>query len=198
MKPITLEQLELAVSSRGYRWFTDGDFNLNLIGVRSADLQANTFNDLICLAFKQAGQWVLLQFDATTDPGIYYRKNPANVDGTGFLVEGQHSGAFMLGKHKGYDALIQARAVPVYRDADRDAFLEADERGIVRGWYGCNLHRASEHRKSVLVDRWSAMCQVVADPLDFDLLMSVCRKAAEHWGNRFTYTLLNERDLPKV
>lgn len=198
MKPVTLEQLQLAVTARGYRWFDSGDFNLNLIGIRASDLQSNAFNDLICVAFMQAGQWILLQFDATTDPGIYYRENPADEQGTGFLVEGQHTGAFRIGMHKGYKALVQARALSVYRDDDRDAVLEADASKIDHGWHGCNMHRASEHRESVQVDRWSAMCQVIADPLEFDLLMSVVDLAADQWGNHFTYTLLSERDLPGV
>lgn len=198
MKPVTLEQLQLAVTARGYRWFDTGEFNLNLIGIRSSDLQSNGFNDLICLAFMQGGQWILLQFDATTDPGTYYRENPAHVDGTGFLIEGQHAGAFQIGEHKGYEALIQARQLPVYRDPDCDDQLEADVGNIKRGWYGCNLHRASSKRRSKQVDRWSAMCQVLADPLEFDLLMSVVRLSADRWGSRFTYTLLSERDLPGV
>lgn len=197
MKPVTLDQVRLAFEAKGYEFFENEDYNLNLFGIRSKDLHSNEFNDLICVAFKVAGVWQLLQFDATTDPGLTHRLKPINDKGVGFLVEGQHRGAYQLGKHKGrYTALIQNKALKCYRDNDHDALLEADESQIDEGWHGANIHRASEHRKSKQVDGWSAMCQVIADPWEYDILIAICEKAAEIWGNRFTYTLLNERDIP--
>ena len=197
MKPISLEQVRLAFEAKGYEFFENGDYNVNVFGIRSKDLHSNAFNDLICVAFKAAGQWVLLQFDATTDPGLTHRLKPINEKGVGFLVEGQHRGAYIIEKHQGkYSALCQRKALPCYRDNDRDGLLEPNENQIHVGWHGANIHRASEHRKSKQVDGWSAMCQVIADPWEYDLFMSVCEVAAEKWGNSFTYTLLNERDIP--
>ncbi len=40
MKPIksfTLDQIKSAMIAKGYKWFEEGDFNLNLIGVRNSD-----------------------------------------------------------------------------------------------------------------------------------------------------------------
>ncbi len=192
---ITVDTLREACARLGYAFFESGDYNLNIIGIRSADASSNSFNDVLCVAFKQSGRWVLLTFDCTTDPGLYYRNNPMNVDGTAVLVPGQHSGAFMLGLHQGkYEALVQSRALPVYRDDDMDS--EVDAGGTIdNGWHGINIHRASESHKSKQVDRWSAGCQVVADPHEFDSVIAFCKVAEGRYGKRFTYTLLEERDL---
>ena len=38
-------------------------------------------------------------------------------------------------------------------------------------------------------------CQVVQDPDEYEIHMEIAKKAAEVWGNSFTYTLINEKDL---
>ena len=40
------------VASLGHAVFTNGEYNLNIIGIRSADDSANTFNDRICVVYK--------------------------------------------------------------------------------------------------------------------------------------------------
>jgi hypothetical protein len=57
------------------------------------------------------------------------------------------------------------------------------------------LRRANKTRASTQVDKWSAGCQVIADPLHFRMLMEVCGVAANRWGPSFTYTLLTSDDL---
>gem|GEM_PF-6033206 len=37
--------------------------------------------------------------------------------------------------------------------------------------------------ESFQVDKWSAGCQVIADPVEFDVFMSLCRAASQVWGN---------------
>ena len=67
---------------------------------------------------------MLLTYDCTTDPGLYYRHNPLNCFGTAVLVPGQYRGAFVLGQHQGlYEALTQGKSLPVYRDDDLDVML---------------------------------------------------------------------------
>ncbi|WP_027859239.1 hypothetical protein [Marinobacterium jannaschii] len=193
-RDITIDKLRRSLDGLGHKFFEAGDYNLNLIGIRSSDTDANSFNDLICLAFKQQGHWNLFAFAATTDPGVFWRMSPMNQAGTAVLVLGQHKGAFTLGQHKGYDALTQARSLPVYRDDDCDA--DVDVTGTIdNGWHGINLHRASPHHTSKQVDRWSAGCQVLADPDEFAMLISICDRAAREWGPKFTYTLIEEGDL---
>ena len=54
---ITIEKLREACVRLGYAFVERGDYNLNIIGIRSGDTSANTFNDVMCLAFKQSGRW---------------------------------------------------------------------------------------------------------------------------------------------
>jgi hypothetical protein len=58
------------------------------------------------------------------------------------------------------------------------------------GTYGLNIHRAHASRTSTQVGKFSAGCQVFADPNEFDDFMILCRKSAELYGSRFTYTLI--------
>ena len=60
-----------------------------------------------------------------------------------------------------------------------------DESGVV----GLNIHRSSASRTSTKIGKFSAGCQVLANPDEFDLLVSLCDRAAELYGPRFTYTL---------
>ena len=194
---LSAEYLIAAFRKRGYVVFENesAGYDLNLFGIRSRDLQSNTFNDQVGILYRDGGQWLLYAFPATTDPGIYWREKPMNVDGVAVLRPGQHRGSFKVGSHKGYPALVQRTPLEVYRDSDRDSNIELDPDSIQRGMFGINIHRASELRTSVRVDRWSAGCQVVADPIHFDFFMSLCRRAIRIHGNAFTYTLLAEDAL---
>lgn len=194
-KRVRYGQLQTAMIRKGYRFFDDGDYNLNLIGIRGADTAANTFDDALAVAWRFDGVPHCLVFPATTDPGLFWRTHPANVQGTAIVVPGQYPGLWQLGLHQGkYPALVQRGPVAVYRDNDRDQVLDLDA-PIDAGLFGINCHRASAHRQSHQVDKWSAGCQVLANPKDFALLMALCERAAESWGPGFTYTLLEESDL---
>lgn len=194
MKRSLYEQLQAALMRKGYRFFDQGNYNLNLIGIRTADDSANTFNDQLAVAWRFDGVPHCLVFPATTDPGLYWREHLANVNGTAIVVPGQYRGLWQLGLHQGrYQALVQRGPVQVYRDNNRDQVLDQDA-PIDAGLFGINCHRASDSHESVQVDRWSAGCQVLANPRDFDLLIALCRRG-EHWGRSFTYTLIEEGDL---
>jgi len=125
----------------------------------------------------------------------FYRTVPNRADrekvmSAFFGALGQYRGAFELGMHKGqYRALVQRKPVAVYRDANRDDRL--DLTGDPEwGMYGINIHRASATKTSEEVDKWSAGCQVFQDPKHFDDFMRLVENAAQVWGPRFTYTLL--------
>jgi hypothetical protein len=42
------------------------------------------------------------------------------------------------------------------------------------------------------IDKYSAGCQVFANAADFGTFMALCQKHSQLYGNRFSYTLLNE------
>ena len=189
-------RIQTAMIKKGYSFFSTGNYNLNLVGVRSSDTHANTFNDALCVLFYTDGRPHLLTFDATTDPGLYWRMNPENVKGTAIVVPDQYRGLWQIGLHQGtYSALVQRREIAVYRDSNRDGHIDLDGVPVDVGYFGINGHRASPHGTSSHVDKWSAGCQVLADVNEFELLMALCRISARLYGNNFTYTLLEEQDL---
>lgn len=194
IKVPSYQQLKAVALAKGYRFYDKGDYNLNLIGIRNSDLNANSFNDLFIVAFKIKGVEQVLAFDCTTDPGTYWRSNLANVNGTGWMKPGQYRSLWTIGMHQGkYEALVQCSPVTLYRDNDKDLALEKLKEET--GFFGVNCHRANEKNKSVQVDKWSAACQVLASPFDFDIVLSTCKKAAEIHGPKFTYTLFEQSDF---
>ena len=183
--------------SLGHTVFESGQYNINIIGVRSAHHEANRFDDVIHCVYKdESDEWVHKSWKCTTEPGKYWLENPTNVAGTAVLVPGQYRSVWKIDKHQGkYDALCQRNGkVKVYRDDNRDEIIDCDPATITEGFYGINIHKAGAH--STQIDRWSAGCQVFANESDFDEFMVICRKAREKWGNAFSYTLILEDDKP--
>ena len=182
------------VASLGHAVFEEGEYNLNIIGIRTANSDANTFNDRICVVYKdEKKSWISRTWPCTTDPGTYYREKPMNVKGTAILKEGQYRGVYKIGKHRGkYDALVQTGGrVTVWRDNDKNDVLDMEPGTEDSGYHGINLHKAGSNSTSV--DRWSAGCQVWANADDFACFMDICRKQVSERGWRtFTYTLVAE------
>lgn len=195
---ITVEKLHKALLKKGHIVFEDDTkpYNLNIIGVRSADTTPNKFNDSLVVMWKHRGVWNIIEFQITTEAGLYYLNNPLNNKGTAILKEGQYRGMWAIGKHQGkYEALKQVGEATVVRDFDRDSELDYNSGVEETGLFGINCHRSSKSGKSVLVGRWSAGCQVHSDIEDYILFMNLCKMSAKQHGNSFTYTLINENDL---
>jgi hypothetical protein len=195
---VTIDGLLESMDNMNYTVFKDDSkpFNLNLIGIRSKDMTPNTFNDLFCILWKYEGEWNLLKYECTTDPGLYWLKNPMMDKGTAILKEGQYFGMWELDYHKGlYEALKQVGLVTVIRDANRDGKLDMSTGIEETGRFGINGHRANAKYESIQVDKWSAACQVLCNPDNFNNLIYLCKESAKFWGNSFTYTLLNESNL---
>ena len=197
----TRQQIETAVKAKGYKWFENGDYNLNIVGVRNAETLnevTNKFDDHLTLSYKVDGEWNYHCFDATTDPGKHWVDNVLNEAGVAILKENQYRGSHKIGLHQGkYEALRQQKPVQVYRDNNLDDCYDMDESTLQKGIFGINIHRATkwEGKKSTQIDKWSAGCQVIAANDDFRLFMEICNKSKDIWGNSFTYTLINSDDL---
>jgi hypothetical protein len=129
-------------------------------------------------------------FWCTTDPGTYWLENPSRVSGTAILVAGQYRGAYKIAKHRGlYDGLCQREGVVrIYRDSNRDDIIDAKIETEEEGYFGINIHKAG--RDSTQVNRWSAGCTVVGSEIDWDVFISIVKKSADMYGNKFTYTLI--------
>ena len=76
-------------------------------------------------------------------------------------------------------------------------YAKLPEENIEEGIFGINIHRATKYegRKSTQIDKWSAGCQVIADNDDWHAFLDICQSAREIWGNSFTYTLLESKDI---
>jgi hypothetical protein len=192
----TREQIEKAVKSKGYAWFEGSkDYDVNIVGVRNSSTGnkvTNVFDDHITLSYKEGGQWKFHIWPATTDPGKKGVMEYHNAAGVARLVEGQYRGSHGIGLHQGkYEALKQAKAVKVYRDANKDMIY--DENKIAEGVFGINIHKAGAD--STYVENWSEGCQVFKKSADFEAFMSIIRKSRDIHGNSFTYTLIESSDI---
>ena len=195
-------QLEKTFKKLGYSFFTNGDLNLNIIGIRNSSGRADVFDDSINVLYKVDGEWVWDAYEVTTEPGPSILKRPLKSvqhKGTAILVPGQYRGTYQLGWHgnaqSGHSALCQRGGeVKVWRDNNRDA--KPDTHGPEdQGWFGINIHKHRGARARVNVGGASAGCQVFKDSVDFAIFMETCRDSADKYGNSFTYTLLDEKDL---
>ena len=181
-------------AKKHYAYFTEGSYNMNIIGVRAKTdkVITNKFDDFIILDYKDdSGKWCRQIYKATTDPGITYLKTPIDFKGCAMMVPGQYRGLWRIGLHKGkYKALVQNRPVSVYRDRNKDSVYDIEAATINTGVFGINLHHAGAD--STEVNNWSAGCQVIARLRDFQQLMSIVSKQK---ASTYTYTLIKEEDL---
>ena len=201
MNCYTREQIEATMASKDYKYFTGGDYDINIIGVRNSDTKnrvTNAFDDCITLSYKVEGEWKFHCYKCTKDPGTHWVENIMREDGVAILKPGQYRGSHKLRLHQGkYLALGQKKPVKVYRDNNRDGKYDLIEESVQEGIFGINIHRATGRAggRSTRVDRWSAGCQVIADNDDWFEFLDICQIAREQWGNSFTYTLLESNDI---
>ena len=183
--------------NKGYAYFTNGAYNINIIGVRaSGAVITNSFDDILLIIYKTpTGTWNRQLYQITTDPGQFYMNKPCNSKGTAILVPGQYRGAYKIGLHRGkYKALCQNKPVKVYRDNNKDSVYDYDPNKLDEGMFGINIHKAGTLSKRV--DTWSAGCQVFASETEFKSFMNFCQKQIDNKkGETFTYTLFREEDL---
>ena len=200
MSCYTREEIKCAVESKGYKWFESGNYNLNIVGVRNSETHGkvtNKFDDCITVSYNIDGEEKFHCFSATTDPGSHWEKNLLNKDGVAILVPNQYRSSHEIRKHQGkYEALCQKKPVKVYRDNNKDSKYDMLEENTHEGIFGINIHKAgSRINGSTQIDKWSAGCQVFSKESDFNQLMELAYKAKNLYGNSFTYTLIESKDL---
>lgn len=181
-----------AVSAAGYKVFTRGDWNLNIVGIRSPERVANAFDDRIVVSYKHNDMWVSETFEATCDPGSPFLLKPINSYGCAVLCPGQYS-SYAIGLHRGsYRALVQSRGpVKVFRDNNRDNIIDMSPDSTQSGYFGINIHKRTG--ESDTVNGASAGCQVFRYEHEFERFMWLCDKQVDERGfTGFTYTLLEE------
>lgn len=175
-------------------------YELNIVGLRSDSTVPNRFDDEIHVFYKNdSGRWNYHVFEATTDPGTFWLRNPIQPQGTSILSQGQYVGAYQIGLHKGqYKALVQAKDVKVIKDYDRDAVLDFNNGTVQQGIFGINIHRAFRSGDTLYVDKYSAGCQVFKNAEAFEQFLKLCEIHRERYGNSFTYTLVDFRAVNRA
>lgn len=198
--PYRRKQIEKAVKKKGYKYYK-GHFQLNIIGIRNSKTKGRVtdhYDDYITVSYQCAGEWRYNCWIATTDPGLHWIDHPMNRDGCAILVPGQYKDVYKIDKHRGkYNALCQRNGrVKVYRDNNKDDIYDYNADTITEGYYGINIHRSSAYKITSYINRYSAGCQVFADPDHFDEFMSVIENSRKFTGsNTFTYTLIESKDI---
>ena len=202
MELLTPKNIKSYFDAKGYRFFDTPDrkLNLNIIGVRRDNQGTNTFDDFLLVMYREEELMINHRWQATTDPGKYWLKNPINPKGTAVLTPGQYRGTWQIGKHQGkYEALVQRKPVKVYRDNSKDEIIDYNNISTVvdEGYFGINIHRSNPYDQSYAINKWSAGCQVFKKVDDYKEFMKLCNDSAKIYGNSFTYTLIEEKDLRK-
>jgi len=192
--------IKMCLQKKNYKFFENGIYNLNIVGIRSLDRRADVFDDwLACLYKDESNTMRCHKWKITTDAGTYWMRNPMNSKGTALLVPNQYVNCYKIGLHKKqYPALVQYAPVAVYRDNNKDKIEDFDPRTIEWGDFAINIHRSNPTREGATIGKWSAGCQVFASPLDFAEFMKIVDKSSSAFGNSFTYTLLNSSDFDEL
>ena len=179
--------LEL-VAAKGHMVFSYGDYDLNIIGLRTRE-RPHPFCDKLAVAYLVNDLWRVEWFACTTMPTEAYLKHPMNSKGCAILAEGQHRGAYRLGLHYGRPALVQTGAkVTVFRDSDLDDIPETDGNPLDTGFHGINIH---DLRGNELYA--SAGCTVLRHEAGLDRLLFLAEKQVQVRGwHNFSYTLIEE------
>lgn len=192
----SLEEIVSLVESEGYS-FDKSPNKLNVVGIRDAkDTTALTFDDqLAAIYWDENGNLNGVTGPGTTSPSVYWLENPMVSQGTAILKGGQYN-SYSIGSHRGkYSALVQTSPVTVIRDNDRNEYLNFFA-PTYSGMYGINIHKASTGKDDVTyIDRDSAGCQVWQNESDFAEMMRLANISKSKYGNNFTYTLIDNRDI---
>jgi hypothetical protein len=200
MKKYTIEELSNEMSRLGHKVFTEGDYNINTVAVRSNENSngssvKNIFLDTLYIFYKINNQWIIKDYDVTTIPGRIYFNKPYNPSyGTAILVPGQYRGCYQLGYHYSHPALVQVGMVSCYRDTDKDNVIDMEPASVQSGYYGINIHYSIDNVQTI--DNFSAGCTVLKYGPNGtkykQFLWHYSNSIAKGYKNLFTYTLLNE------
>jgi hypothetical protein len=152
-------------------WFARMPQFLNICYVEGANKdgslnpnELNRFNDRrIVFTIESGKPKVLLNVEATTEPGRTFTLNPVNPQGAARIAFGQYK-AWRVGTHRprptspGHEALVQVNAIAVHRDLNKDGKRAGDRIDVGSG-FGINQH--SGHNANVNdIGRTSAGCLV--------------------------------------
>lgn len=172
---------------------------LNIVGLRSAETQANAFDDTILVFWYDDNKKLQFRaYQASTDPGTFWLNNPIEALGTAILKGGQYVEAWKLIDTSRFgfptQEFLQIKPVTIIRDYNRDAVLDFMNGRETTGEYAINIHTGTNpQQQSISVDKWSAGCVVFAIWADWQDFLGLANKHKQLYGNAFTFALFDER-----
>lgn len=153
---------------RGY-WIARHPKMLNIIYVEGVNQngepnmdRANEWNDRrIVIQILPGGQpHILVNDQATTEPGRFYTYAPLDSMGAARIAFGQYK-AWVYGKHKGRQpALVQVGNIRIHRDLDQNGVRSHTDPIVVGNTFKINQHSTEPSRVPAFVDKFSAGCLV--------------------------------------
>ena len=110
--------------------------------------------------------------------------------GMGILMESQYIDVYTIGNWMG-DAMKTRGKQKFYRDTTEGNIIKYTKRG--EGSVGMFIHKGFPGGRSVF--NWSEGCQVFSSKSEMDEFYKICRIHEKRYGNKFSYTLMLERDI---
>ncbi len=159
----------------------DGEFEVNIVGIRSFSQQANTFDDFMCVFYVDpkgtesfdGKKWTYKAWVITTEPGSTALGGNSKL-GANLIAEGQYIKAYRNRRHRAseninnYSILGNDFNILVYRDKDKDKWAEKDTKYLYVDTPGDNMHPSGPYDNAgKVINGWSAGCQVFKNPDDF-------------------------------
>ena len=101
----------------------------------------------------------------------------SNPDNTEVLIKSENIKGNMM-------PFVKELLSKVYRDKNKDNVYDLNDDNVHEGIFGINIHRATAKKggKSWRVDKWSAGCQVIADPMTIGMSSSVSVRKQQRFG----------------
>lgn len=202
----TYSDLKLAMKRKGYVFFEQGDYNLNIIFERTSDTFTNKFDDWMYIAYKINGRETVNIIPATSKPGLYGHGTATDPipGGVAVTIPNQYRSAYQwIPKDKGWGAypfngefFTLHGTISVWRDNNKDNKI--DHVGIQGADYrtGVNIHKMSNPGSHGFpVNNWSNGCSGAEEPSFMSIVPIVNQAIIESGSDIFTATWLETKDF---
>jgi hypothetical protein len=190
-KNLLLKDQQIFLNKLGFKGTTGQPLKEDGIAGANTTFALTNYNN-------QVGKEIIKIYPITTDPGVYWLNNPSTKLGTAILKPNQWVDCWEVGFHQSktdHRALVQRANVTVYRDSNKDNNYQLDEKKTETGLFGINIHGSGKTAPSKQIGKWSAGCQVFPNWSNKEEVIDICELFRTKPNTRFTYTLINEKDL---
>jgi hypothetical protein len=198
--------IKKAVEKKGYKFFTNDNFDVNLIFERTSNKFTDKFDDILYICYVEKGLGKVEKFNCTTKPG--YKKSAdtpqvhEGIKGIAVITPNQYRSVWQYteggveGRQYPFNVthLRQIKGMNYWRDANGDTIIDEEQLQINK-IFGTHFHVMSyEGRETGVVSNWSKGCMGCMWT-DYWKIMNILKQATVFWGNRFTLTLLESKDF---